>query len=168
MTRLAALCSFTLVAVIAASPLLDLLLPTARAQLEVSGPASVVDGDTIIVAGKHVRLFGIDAPESDQTCKLANGAPWPCGTAATIQLAAMLSGKTVRCFRQDTDRYGRMVAICNADHVDVGAAMVRMGLAIAYRRYSSLYVEDERAARLMRKGMWDGTFMEPEKWRHRR
>jgi endonuclease YncB( thermonuclease family) len=35
---------------------------------DVSGPATVVDGDTLVVAGEHVRLQGIDAPEMHQTC----------------------------------------------------------------------------------------------------
>ena len=29
---------------------------------DVTGPAKIIDGDTIIVAGEHVRLQGIDAP----------------------------------------------------------------------------------------------------------
>jgi endonuclease YncB( thermonuclease family) len=29
---------------------------------DMAGPASVIDGDTIIVAGEHVRLQGIDSP----------------------------------------------------------------------------------------------------------
>ena len=32
---------------------------------EITGPARVIDGDTIEVAGEHIRLHGIDAPEMD-------------------------------------------------------------------------------------------------------
>ncbi len=38
------------------------------AQAEISGQARVIDGDTIEVAGQHIRLHGIDAPELRQTC----------------------------------------------------------------------------------------------------
>ena len=45
--------------------LLMTLLPTI-AQADVTGPARVIDGDTIEVAGERIRLHGIDAPESGQ------------------------------------------------------------------------------------------------------
>ena len=32
----------------------------------VRGPAKVLDGDTLVVAGEHVRLLGLDAPEDGQ------------------------------------------------------------------------------------------------------
>ena len=35
----------------------------------IKGIAEVVDGDTIKIDGTRIRLFGIDAPEKDQTCK---------------------------------------------------------------------------------------------------
>jgi endonuclease YncB( thermonuclease family) len=39
-----------------------------------TGPANVIDGDTIVVSGRHVRLYALDAPEIDQTCR-HNGRP---------------------------------------------------------------------------------------------
>ncbi len=44
--------------------LLLTLLPT-LAQADVTGPARVIDGDTIEVAGERVRLHGVAAPEMD-------------------------------------------------------------------------------------------------------
>jgi endonuclease YncB( thermonuclease family) len=38
------------------------------AHADVAGPARVIDGDTIVINGEHVRLQGVDAPEADQTC----------------------------------------------------------------------------------------------------
>ena len=35
---------------------------------ELVGQASVINGDTIEIHGARVRIFGIDAPESDQLC----------------------------------------------------------------------------------------------------
>ncbi|WP_424970638.1 thermonuclease family protein [Dinoroseobacter sp. S76] len=32
---------------------------------EISGPARIVDGDTIVIKKTQIRLFGIDAPELD-------------------------------------------------------------------------------------------------------
>ena len=43
--------------------------------------------------------------------------------------------------------------------------MVRNGYAIAYRRYSKKYVPDEDFAKENKLGLWQGKFMNPEKWR---
>ncbi len=48
--------------------LLLTLLP-ALALADVTGPARVIDGDTIEVAGERIRLHGFDAPESRQTSR---------------------------------------------------------------------------------------------------
>ncbi len=48
---------------------------------DVAAVASVIDGDTIEVHGRRVRLHGIDAPESRQLCRL-DGNPWQCGKDA--------------------------------------------------------------------------------------
>ena len=46
----------------------------------------MTDGDTVRLAGERVRLHGIDAPESKQTC-VAGGRRWRCGSEATRALA---------------------------------------------------------------------------------
>ena len=35
----------------------------------ITGNAKVIDGDTIHIGSSKIRLHGIDAPETDQTCK---------------------------------------------------------------------------------------------------
>lgn len=44
--------------------------------------------------------------------------------------------------------------------------MVEKGWAIAYRRYSEEYVPEEDQARSQHRGIWAGTFKEPERLRH--
>ena len=43
--------------------------------------------------------------------------------------------------------------------------MVRNGHAVAYRRYSKEYVSDEDFAKKNKLGLWQGKFLNPEKWR---
>lgn len=132
---------------------------------EIAGRARAVDGDTLDVAGQKVRLFGVDAPELDQSCA-RGGRRWACGQAAKAALEGLLGRKRVVCTVQDTDRYGRNVAVCLAGGDDVGAALVRQGLAIAYRRYSGRYVNAEAAARAEGLGLWSSVYVEPETYRH--
>jgi endonuclease YncB( thermonuclease family) len=129
-----------------------------------AGPAIVTDGDTIRISSTKIRIHGIDAPESKQTCKLLDEII-RCGIMATSEMKKLVSGNTVTCEQTDTDRYSRVVAICRADGVDVGQRLVQTGWAIAYRRYSTRYVADEDAARAGKLGMWQGRFIKPWDWR---
>src|SRR6476660_5308940 len=49
----------------------------------IRGAAQVIDGDTISIAETRIRLEGIDAPETSQTCKRKWIGYWPCGAVAT-------------------------------------------------------------------------------------
>jgi endonuclease YncB( thermonuclease family) len=129
-----------------------------------TGPAHVVDGDTIDVAGTRIRLWGIDAPESRQVCARGD-VTYACGLEATAHLRSLIGDVSVSCERRTTDRYGRIVAICHARMIDIGAAMVSDGWAMAFRRYSTDYAGEEREARAARRGMWAGTFTPPWDWR---
>lgn len=132
------------------------------------GRASVTDGDTIRITDTRIRLHGIDAPESGQSCEDAAGRLYPCGGRAANALHALVGQQTVSCQRKDTDRYGRMVGVCEllATGTSLNAYMVRSGWALAYRQYSGDYVVDEQAAREKKIGLWQGRFVPP--WDHRK
>jgi endonuclease YncB( thermonuclease family) len=93
------------------------------AAAEISGPAKVIDGDTIKIRGAKIRLHGIDAPESAQVCETKEKS-YRCGTSATLALARRISGKSVSCDERDRDRYGRIVAVCHAGGEDLNAWLV--------------------------------------------
>ena len=129
------------------------------------GIASVIDGDTIELHGERIRLFGIDAAESSQLCEDAAGKAYRCGQQAALALADRIGRQTVRCEGKDRDRYGRLVAICYLGDEDLDAWMVLQGLALAFRKYSTLYVPQEDEARLAKRGLWSGSFEMPWEWR---
>ncbi len=131
---------------------------------DVSGRARVIDGDTMEVNGSRIRLHGIDAPESAQTC-LAGGKRWRCGRHATNALTGWTGGRPVDCEERDRDRYGRIVAVCRLDGSDLNARLVAEGWALAYRRYSNAYVGEEASAKAAGRGLWQGDFIAPWDWR---
>lgn len=133
--------------------------------IEIAGRATVVDGDTLAVNQKRVRLWGIDAPESAQQCADPQGRPWPCGRRAANALDAWLQGRTVRCVQRDVDRYGRSVAECLVQGESVNAWMVRSGWAVAYREYATAYVGAEQQARAGKRNLWQGAFQMPADYR---
>jgi endonuclease YncB( thermonuclease family) len=140
----------------------SLALPALAADL--SGPAQVIDGDSIVVAGERIRLRGIDAPEQDQAC-IRSGRNWMAGRESAAFMVDLVAGKTVECDRIESDKYGRTVAICFVEDRDIGAAMVRAGWAIAYRRFDKRYVAAEETAKTAKSGIWSGECDEPEAWR---
>ena len=131
---------------------------------EITGRARIVDGDTLEVRGRRIRLHGIDAPEAAQSCR-SKGRRWPCGREATQALSRRIASRTVTCEERDRDRYGRIVALCRAGDEDVNAWMVTRGWAFAYRRYSIAYVAHELAARAANRGIWRGDVVAPWEWR---
>ncbi len=131
---------------------------------DVSGRASVIDADTVEVRGTRIRLHGIDAPESAQTC-VGDGNRWRCGRQAARALAERISSQLVACEERDRGRYGRIVAVCRAGGEDLNAWLVSEGWALAYRRYSMAYVDEEASARVARRGLWRGNFAPPWDWR---
>jgi endonuclease YncB( thermonuclease family) len=108
---------------------------------ELVGRARIIDGDTIEVRGKRIRLYEIDAPESRQQC-LIEAKRYPCGKVAAGALEDLTTGTEVRCRKEDMDRYGRIVAVCFVGGQNLNAWMVAQGWALAYRRYSLDCVDD--------------------------
>lgn len=137
----------------------------------ISGPARVVDGDTIDVAGKRIRLEGIDAPESGQKCpgRYVGGilGPWRCGKAATAALIRLIGSNPVTCESLETDKYDRLIATCFAGGLDINAEMVRRGHAWAFVKYSRTYVTHEADARSAKAGIWESLETAQPAWEYR-
>jgi|TARA_B110000914_G_C15357966_1_gene397114 endonuclease YncB( thermonuclease family) len=138
--------------------------------LNITGTAKVIDGDTITINGTKIRFSGIDAPESyfygqTQYCQKPNGKIWACGKKATAKLKELINNQEVKCTDEGRDKYDRTLSICYANGVDLQSEMVKSGMAIAYLKYSRRYENEMVEAMTNRVGIWSGNFLDPEDWR---
>ena len=75
----------------------------------VSGKASIIDGDSIKINKKKIRLYGIDAPELKQTCGWLDRG---CGEESKWWLEQIIQNQIITCFYKQKDKYGRIIGIC--------------------------------------------------------
>jgi endonuclease YncB( thermonuclease family) len=134
---------------------------------DLTGVPRIVDGDTLAIGSKKVRLEGIDAPETDQVCLNASGERWACGIDARDQLAAHIAGRDIKCSSSGIAAYQRTLGTCYFGDENLNAWMVQQGWALAYVQYSKAYVQAEEDARTQQRGLWQGAFIAPWDWRHR-
>ena len=124
----------------------------------------VIDGDTIHIGSKKYRFSGIDTPEMKQTCKKDNQIVM-CGVIAKNALVKKINKQQVNCKEEEIDRYKRIVAECFVNNESLSKYLVRNGHAVAYRRYSMKFVEDEDYAKQNKLGLWSMNFDYP--WDYR-
>lgn len=98
--------------------------------------ATVTDGDTLRCGALRIRLASIDAPEMPGHCRrgrtCVDGDPY----ASKANLERLTASGIVLCRQTDTDRYGRIVALCEVTGRDLSCAQVQGGHAII--RYGDL------------------------------
>ena len=141
---------------------------------KISGFAKVVDGDTIKINSKKIRLYGIDAPEKKQKCKktyitisfMSFSKDYMCGEISTQKLIKKINKQKLNCNILDVDRYKRLIGECFKRNINLNSWMVSNGYAVAYRKYSKKYVSDEINAKNNKLGIWQGKFEMP--WDYRR
>ena len=141
---------------------------------KISGFAKVVDGDTIKINSKKIRLYGIDAPEKKQKCKktyltisfMSFTKDYMCGEVSTEKLIKKINKQKLNCNILDVDRYKRLIGECFKRNINLNSWMVSNGYAVAYRKYSKKYVSDEINAKNNKLGIWQGKFEMP--WNFRR
>jgi len=90
-----------------------------QARADITGPARVVDGDTILIGGLTINLYNIDAPEPDQMCHDADGSLYPCGQRATNALVSLTLGQFVRCLGDKTDKQGHLIRTCYVEDMNI-------------------------------------------------
>ena len=141
---------------------------------KITGFAKVIDGDTIKINSKKIRLYGIDAPEKKQKCKktyltisfMSFTKDYMCGEVSTQKLIKKINKQKLNCNILDVDRYKRLIGECFKRNINLNSWMVSNGYAVAYRKYSKKYVSDEINAKNNKLGIWQGKFEMP--WDYRR
>ena len=125
----------------------------------------VIDGDSLLIGKKEIRLSGIDAPEYHQQCYDSQDKLYPCGKEATKALLKMIKNNRINCKKIVKDRYNREVSICAGDKINLNYQMVADGWAVAYTRYTKDYINAEQEAQKYKRGLWQGRFLKPEYYR---
>ena len=126
----------------------------------------VVDGDTLRLGDRTVRLSGVAAPDRGQDCSDAAGRWFDCGAAAAEALSRLVNGRSVVCLVSGHDRHGRRLGECRAAGAELNAGLVASGWALAQDSASPLQALEAEARRSSR-GLWASGFTQPDAWRRR-
>ena len=125
---------------------------------------------TIAIAGQAIDLYGIDAPENEQTCGAAD-RPWRCGQEAGFALAFFVASNWVTCIERGRSADGVLAAVCFAGGVggpDIARNQVKNGWALALPGTQDGYGAEQEAARAAGVGLWRAEFVLPWEWRRQR
>ena len=132
-----------------------------------SGKTYAIDGDSLMVSGHEVRLFGIDAPEYSQKCLNADNIEYACGGMAKKYTSDLVKNKEVTCYYHIKDFYNRYLAKCYIDGLEINKELLKNGMAIIYS-YQETDGEAkalETQAREAKIGIWQGAFEDPKEYR---
>jgi endonuclease YncB( thermonuclease family) len=106
------------------------------AEASISGPVRVIDADTVVVSGIHVRLKGVDAAELGSDL----------GEAARLMMIRIVGNSVLTCELTGEKTYGREVGYCTtAAGVDINKEIIAQGAALSCPRYSDRYLKFEQA-----------------------
>ena len=126
----------------------------------IRGNATALDGATLLIVDKKVRLYGVTAPDKAQKCKI-NAAVTRCGVIAWAELIRRAEGVYLSCDveKKAQKTPGHIVATCYAGEHDIAEHMVRSGWAKARYGETERYKVDEDAARQGERGLWGGEIL---------
>jgi len=111
---------------------------------------AVLDGETLRMGERIIRLHGLSAPSRGQAC----GAVADCGGAAAAELARLVRDRALECRIYGRDGFGRGLGVCRADGVDVNAALVGAGWARVEGSAVPALTSIEAVARGAARGIW--------------
>ena len=129
----------------------------AESRTAIIGAIQVIDGETLEIQNQRIKLWGVDAPELNQTCKNGQDAGYDCGKEAASALSQWLTElQPVRCEPRGNDNSGNTIAICyTSTGDDIASWMVRNGYAVDWPKYSNgFYGVSEKQAQSNKSGIW--------------
>ncbi len=150
---------------------------------EFVGRPQVIDAGTLDFSGRRVRLFGIDAPDLTQTCRLPGqvgaqvGAQvggqvadlvWTCGRDARWAAVNRIYPHWVSWEERGRDPQGAEVAICylaGFGQHELNVWLVAQGWALAAPGAPEAYTAAQATAEAAGRGLWRGEFLRPSEWR---
>ncbi len=132
---------------------------------KISGSASVIHAHIFYIGGRYIRLFGVDAPDTDQVCSNSTGSSYNCGEEAASWVRNWIDQYPIDCYILKVNPNGQDLATCIWGEYDIGAALVGAGWGIANTRETSIYKPYEAKAQSESSGLWQGSFYSPEDWR---
>ena len=142
-----------------------LILSLCLAAFPVWAQVKVVDGDSLEMGERRIRINGIDAPEYNQPCWDKDNVQYDCGAEATAFMKSLVAKGEVRCEFVHRDIYKRELSVCYVGDLEINREMVRQGWAVSYDFGGPGYPEEEKEAKAAKRGIWQGRFMKPELWR---
>jgi len=134
-----------------------------------SGKIKVLDGDSIFVNKKEVRLYGLDAPEYSQTCFDKENQEYACGKNSRQFLYNLAHNKEGYCFYAKKDIYNRYLGKCFIENTSINQAILKNGMAVIYsfKNIERSFEILEKEARKKELGIWQGKFELPKDYRKR-
>jgi len=137
----------------------------AAADAVISGPACIIDGNTLQVGGSmkdlqcwggiNVRLHGSVAPQLKETCTDSAGKTWNCGEKAKDALVKVVRRFSISCYHIDGEfQAGVPIVTCISGRRDLARELVVKGLAKALHGQSKRYEKDEEEAKEEKRGIW--------------
>ena len=130
-----------------------------------SGKAFIIDGDTLKIDGTKIRLVAVDAPEISQKCK-THGHIENCGEIVKLRLVQVTSNEDIVCYSHGKDYFGRVLAECYVNDININKWLLREGLAVYYyNKDFKSYKILETLAKEEKVGLWDSEFQNPKDYR---
>lgn len=131
------------------------------------GKVTVIDGDSLKVGDKEIRLFGLDAPEYNQTCFDEKKQEYACGQVSRDFLVHLAHKKEAKCIYAEKDKYERFLSKCFIGEISLNEELVKNGMAVIYNFNESSEKMDEleASAKKQKLGIWRGAFQLPKEYR---
>ena len=114
----------------------------------------VRDAGTLSSQGVVIRLAGIRAHDSAETCKDEEGKDWPCGAQAKASLTRLIRGRSITCALPGSGEKPDLTMRCAVVGIDLSTWMVRQGWAQPKEPLDQNLAAAVQAAKSERAGQW--------------